>query len=452
MRTIRERVRPPDDGGSPHEVPVRSHRALILARLGILIVLCACGGDAAGPHPPPPPPPPPPPVTHRIGVRIAAGRGEFFDRTTNAVFVPRGANYIKLAPQTDWGGTPITYHSTFNVGFYDAPTVEAMLARMSQDGFNVVRVFLNGCCEVNSMGNPSGGLSAAYLANLANFLTRAKSHGIAVMLTTDGLPLFGGYQNVLYQSCCAMFDADNMHTLTRQGLTAHAMMWRDIITGLKTQGAPLEAIFAYELFNEQSFLVNYPPLSLTSGTVVTGNGQSYDMASATSRQAMLDENLTYWSTHVRDSIVALDPSALVTVGFFQPQGPNPTRVGDPRLTKPYPAMALSSIDFVDLHAYAGEELTMEQYAENFGEDAYPAKPVIMGEFGANTNSFGTATIAAQALAAWQASSCPHNFSGWLLWTWDIEAPAVGGFWTMTSGDSVVEKSLAPVNHADACSG
>ena len=456
MRTIRERVRPPVDGESRHELPVGSHRALHRAlpraTVGILIVLAACGGESAGPHAaPPPPPPPPPPVTHRIGVRIAGGRGELFDRTTSAVFIPRGANYIKLAPQVDWTGIHITYHSTFNVGLYDAAAAEAMLVRMSQDRFNVVRVFLNGCCEVNSMGNPSGGLSAAYLANLANFLARAKSHGIAVMLSTDGLPKFGGYEDVLYQSCCTMFDADNMNTLTRQGLTAHAKMWRDIITGLKAQGAPLDAIFAYELFNELSYLITYPPLSLTTGSVATGNGHFYDMASATSRQAMLDENLIFWTTHVRDSIVALDPGALVTVGFFQPQGPNPSRIGDPRLIQPYPAIAQSTIDFVDLHAYAGEELTMDQYAQNFGHEAYPAKPVIMGEFGANTSSFGSASIAAQALVAWEASSCPHNFSGWMLWTWDIEAPSVGGFWTMTSADSVVEKSLAPVNHADACS-
>ena len=398
----------------------------------------------------PPPPPPPPPVTHRIGVRNVGGRGEFFDRSTNAAFVPRGANYIKLAPQTDWGGTAIVYHSNFNVGLYDAVASEATLAQMSHDGFNVVRVFLNGCCEVNALGNPSGGLSDAYLANLSNFLIRAKTHGIAVMLTTDGLPNFGGYEEVLYQSCCANFDADNMNTLTRPGLTAHARMWRDIITGLKAHGAPLDAIFAYELLNEQSYLITYPPLSLTSGSVTTGNGHSYDMANATSRRAMLDENLIYWTTHVRDSIVALDPSALVAVGFFQPQGPNPSRIGDPRFTAPYPAIAQSSIDFVDLHAYAGEELTMDQYAENFGNEAYPEKPVIMGEFGANTSSFGTAAAGAQALVAWEATSCLHDFSGWMLWTWDIEAPSVGGYWTMTSADSVVEKSLAPVSHASAC--
>ncbi len=428
-----------------------SRYALRQAVVVALVALTACGGDAAGPHPTSPPPPPPPaPAPHRIGVRVAGGRGEFFDRTTNAVFSPRGANYIKLAPQTDWTGVPIIYHSTFNVGLYDAVAAEAMLAQMSRDGFNVVRVFLNGCCQVNALGNPSGGLSDAYLANVSNFLAKAKSHGIAVMLTVDGIPNFGGYEEVLYQSCCALFDADNMNTLTRPGLKAHAKMWRDIIGGLKAHGAPLDAIFAYELFNEQSFLVTYPPLSLTTGAVTTGNGQTYDMASPTSRRAMLDENLIYWTSHMRDSITALDPSALVAVGFFQPQGPNPSRIGDPRFTAPYPAIASSTIDFVDLHAYAGEELTMEQYAENFGEEAYPAKPVIMGEFGANTSSFGSAAAASQALAAWQASSCLHNFSGWMLWTWDVEAPSVGGFWTMTSADSVVEKSLAPVNHANAC--
>ena len=93
---------------------------------------------------------------------------------------------------------------------------------------------------------------------------------------------------------------------------------------------------------------------------------------------------------------------------------------------------------------------MEQYAENFGNEAYTAKPVIMGEFGANTSSFGTAASGAQGLVEWPASSCLHNFSGWLLWTWDVEAPSVGGFWTMTSGDSAVEKRLAPVNHGNAC--
>ena len=357
---------------------------------------------------------------------------------------------MRLAPQTGWTGNTFTYHSTFNVGSYDATAADAMLARMSHDGFNVVRVFLNGCCEVNTLGNPAGGLSAAYLANLSNFLTRAKSRGISVMLTTDGIPMFGGYEEVLYQSCCAMFDADNMNTLTRQGLTAHARMWRDIITGLKSQSAPLDAIFAYELLSELSYQSTYPPLSLTSGSVATGNGQSYDMSSAAARQAMMDDNMVYWTSHLRDTIVALDPSALVTVGFFEPQGPNPSRIGDVRLTRPYPAIAQSAVDFVDLHPYAGVTLTIDQYAQNFGEEAYPAKPVIMGEFGAPSGSFGSASAAAQALVAWQTGSCPHNFAGWVMWTWDTDEQPDGSFWAMTSADSAIEQRLSPAQRADPC--
>jgi hypothetical protein len=366
------------------------------------------------------------------------------------VFTPRGANYIPLAVQTGWTGLTLTYHSTFNVGAYDTVAAEKMLARMSLDHFNVVRVSLNGCCEIASLGNPAGGLSVSYLANLSDFLVRAKLHGISVMLTTDGVPMFGGYENIIYESCCTEFNADNMSYLTAQGLTAHAKLWHDLIVGLKAEGAPLDAIFAYELVNELSFDVDYPPLSLASGMVATADGHSYDMASPDSRQAMMDNNLVYWSNHVRDTIEALDPGALVTVGFFEPQGPNPSRIGDVRLIRPYPAIASSGVDFVDLHLYVGFALSMEQYSQNFNEDAYPAKPIIMGEFGAPMSTFGSANSAVQALVGWQTSSCSHSFSGWLLWTWDTPSQPDGGFWAMTSADSVIEKSLSPVQRADPC--
>lgn len=410
-----------------------------------VVALAGCAHDATGTKQPPPPE-----TAHLIGVRTTGGRGEFYDRTTNAVFTPRGANYIRLAPQVDWVGNHINYHSTFNVGLYDAAGAEAALARMQQDGFNVVRVFLNGCCSTGTIGDPSGGLTVAYLANLADFLTRAKAHNIGVMLTTDGLPNFGGYQSVLYQSCCAQFDDGNMNTLAAQGLTAHAMMWRDIITGLKAQNAPLDAVFAYELVNELSFDVGFPPLSLTSGTVTTGNGLTYDMSSAPAKQTMMDDNLAYWTTHVRDTIVALDPGALVTVGFFVPQSPIPTRSGDPRFIEAYPAIANSTADFVDLHLYPDGSLTIDQYAQNFGEDAYQAKPVLMGEFGRPVSLSANSAAAAQALVAWQSASCNHSFSGWLLWTWDIDGDPSYPFWTMTSTDSAVEKALAPSARPDAC--
>ena len=44
-------------------------------------------------------------------------------------------------------------------------------------------------------------------------------------------------------------------------------------------GAPTEVVLAYQINNEQFFLSDVPPLSLTEGMVETGNGLTYDMSS-----------------------------------------------------------------------------------------------------------------------------------------------------------------------------
>ena len=67
----------------------------------------------------------------------------------------------------------------------------------------------------------------------------------------------------------------------------------------------------------------------------------------------------------------------------------------------------------------------------------------MGEFGAPEFSFSTAAVAASALVAWQTNSCPHNFAGWVMWTWDTDAQPDGSFWAMTSADSIIEKVWLP---------
>jgi dsDNA-specific endonuclease/ATPase MutS2 len=41
---------------------------------------------------------------------------------------------------------------------------------------------------------------------------------------------------------------------------------------------------------------------------------------------------------------------LVSVGFFHPQAPNPSRIGDPRVVVSAPAIWQSQLDFIDLHA------------------------------------------------------------------------------------------------------
>ncbi len=384
----------------------------------------------------------PAPPQHRIGVRVVDGNGEFFDRNTGNKFVPRGSNYIRLgrtaSPCVEAG---TMYHSTFNVGVYDAARTERALAAMQQDGYNTVRVFLNQLCIVRS----NGSLSTEYIENVADFLRRAKAHGLAVIVAYDDPPV-PGYRETFRHD--PQIDWSNRSFLTLRGVEVEGRFWSDFIRSLADLQAPLDAILAYSLRNEMSYFDNVPPLSLKAGTVATGNGKSYDMAKAEDKQQMMDDNLVFWIDRARAQILEVDPTALVTVGFFVPQAPHPVRVGDPRVTRPYAAMTRSSADFIDLHPYPGQELTLAQYVDNFEMKGLTRKPILMGEFGIGKNAYATAAGAGQVLQDWQIESCQYGFDGWLLWTFDTtEDPA---FWTGMDQDGTIDRWLAPTNRPDPC--
>jgi hypothetical protein len=385
---------------------------------------------------------------HSIGVRSTPTIAEFFDKTTGNAFVPRGNNYIRLAALTDPKGNPFLGHSTFVAGLYDANRVESALATMQTNGYNVARVFLEGCCQ-STIGDPAGGLSSAYIANVLDFLQRARTHGIFVLITTSWLPAFGGYG----PNCpeYPQFDDVNLFKLCPEAVPDSVKFFRDFVRALIQKGAPLDAVFAYELDNEYYYNSLAAPLTWTSGTITTANGKTYDMGSTVSRQQMMDDGLIYFTDQMRAAILALDPTALVTVGFFVPQGPNPTRIGDNRVIEVYPAMANSTADFVDLHPYPlPNDLTLPQYVQNFGFVGFQQqKPVLMGEFGGFVYAYATASAAATGLTNWQVQSCTYNFKGWLLWTWDTdEQPQL---WNALSSGGPINASLAPASRPNPCS-
>jgi hypothetical protein len=388
---------------------------------------------------------------HRIGVRPGAdGFAEFFDRSSGEAFTPRGNNYIRLGYETDPQGSTVYYHSTFDLGLYDAGRSEAALASMAGYGYDAVRVWLNGCCT-SSIGNPAGGLSSAYVANLIDFLRRARSHGVYTILTTDWPPSLGGYTD--RYAGCSGFASYNLVSLCAGGVAANVAFFRDVARALVDQGAPLDAILAYELRNEYYYESDQPPLSWTSGLVTTADGLTYDMGSPTSRQAMMDNGLVHFTDRVRAAILEVDPTALVTVGFFWPQDPNPSRIGDPRVIEVYPAIARSTADFVDIHGYAiPGEITVSQLMENYKLAGYQeSKPVLMGEFGAFKFSYPAIADAAAVLEDWQAQTCASEVKGWLLWTWDTEEPEqVPPLWSAMSGDGTINRSLAPTLRPDPC--
>lgn len=384
---------------------------------------------------------------HSVGVRPTAAIAEFFDKSSGNAFVPRGNNYVRLSTLQDPKGNSVLAHSTFAVGLYDANRAESALATMQANGYNVARVFLEGCCQ-NTIGDPAGGLSSPYLDNVIDFLGRARAHGIFVMFTFSWLPAFGGYGPNCPQY--PQFNDVNLFKLCPGAVPDSVKFWQDFVQALINKKAAMDAVFAYELDNEYYYNSSATPLSWTSGTISTANGQTYDMGSASSRQKMMDDGLVYFTDQIRAAILALDPTALVTVGFFVPQGPNPTRAGDNRVIEVYPAMASSTVDFVDLHPYpVVQGLTIDQFVQNFGFAGYQEqKPILMGEFGAFQSAYPTVTDAAAGLRDWQIQSCAYNFKGWLLWTWDTdEQPEL---WNAMSQSGVINQALSPTTRPNPC--
>ena len=386
---------------------------------------------------------------HRFGVRTTSSLAQFYDRASGNAFTPRGNNYVRLAMLTDPDGSPDYTHSTFSVGLYDSARAEAALSMMQTSGYNVVRVFLWGCCD-GTIGDPAGGLSSAYIQNVVDFLQRARTHAIGVIFTSQWLPVYGGYTDSL-GDCQPQFDDINLTNLSSCGVNATRKFFHDYVQALVNAGAPLDAIFAYDLWNEYYYNAIAAPLNTTSGTVTTANGKTYDMSSAASQQQMMDDGLAYFADQNRSAILAIDPTALVTMSFFTPQGPNPTRIGDFRIIEVYPAVANSTLDYVDLHAYPiASSLTMDQFAENFGFVGYQQKmPILMGEFGAFTADYASVMDAATGLQGWQTQSCAYNFQGWLLWTWDTDEQTE--LWNALSQTGAINQSLSPAERPNPCS-
>ncbi len=385
----------------------------------------------------------PPAPRHRIVVRVESGVGRLVDRASGKRFRPRGANYIRVSAKLL--AAQGVDHSTFLVAAYDARRAERALAQMQASGYNSVRVFVVGECRVGCSGDPStGGLSSRYVRNLVDFLRRAKRHGLLVILTSTFPP--ARYMAMIGTN--PLVDNVNRIFLTDGGIVAFSSYWRDLVLELRRQRAPLDDVLAYDIFNEPALVADYPPFTLDSGRLRAPNGTTYDLSDPAAKQRLVGDALVLFVNRVRAAIRRVDPTALVDTSFFEPQAPNPSRVGDPRIVDTKAVIERSALDFVDLHAYPGFALTLPRYMQNFGVSGVTRKPLIIGEMGGFKNAYDTAERAAEALAAWQAASCPYGVQGWLVWTWDTdEQPEL---WTARSGGTAIANALSPLKRPDPC--
>ncbi|MFO7625168.1 MAG: hypothetical protein R6V73_12520 [Anaerolineales bacterium] len=111
-------------------------------------------------------------------------------------------------------------------------------------------------------------------------------------------------------------------------------------------------------------------------------------------------------------------------------------------------MYASTADFVDLHAYLGWGLSLDQYMTRFGITEPAEKPIILGEYGATRRAFPDIAVASRALREWQAAACDYGFDGWLFWTWDVDGQ--DDLWHGLSENGEIAAALSPAERPDPC--
>lgn len=378
----------------------------------------------------------------RIKARSASPAGEFYTASTNARFVPHGYNYIKLADIA----TCTQQHATFNVNLYNASAAESFLAQMQYDGYNVVRVFINpgddyygANCQQSTgkygIAGPknSTSLYAPYIANFADFVSRAKARGIYVIPVLSFVPQNAKYIGIANANTLPNIEDLNAYFMSPGLVQAKATYARDFAQALSAYsgGELLSAIFAWELENEVFVLWQKKPFSLTSGLVQTADTLSYDMAIPAQRQQAVDANVVNWANQSAAAIRQVDPQAMVAASVFTFAAVGRTGAdgvqpgGNPDLPY-YPARPISlrlysTLDYTDIHTYPlGSTYTLsgDLNTSEFAAMNKTTRPFLMGEFGAFKSQYPSIVPAANAMRAHRDSAYAMGFAGSLFWTWD----------------------------------
>jgi hypothetical protein len=440
---------------------------------GCLLVLAACNYRPASPTPGPAPSVPASPTSavapttapssvptdsawtpppHRIQIRTSAdGRAEFYDVDSGMPFTMRGANEIDLVKVGVYFQDRL-----FSTSVWDSEAFRADMRASASRGYNTARIFFDSCNSgPTCIANPNGpGLVGAYLDNMVEGMRIAKEEGIYLQLTSNDIPDHGGYGDMANREASdTMAGYRNAHMLTASGHEAAHRYWTDLMAGLAERHAPFDAVLGWELLNEQWLFSLQPPLSLSSGMVeATAVGRSYDMADAAQKRQMVADSVLAYIQDLRQVILNQDPTALVTMGFFAPQFPNPTSIGDHWYVDTASLIQRGAeLDYYDFHAYPGSDIPLAQIAENFGMQGYAHKPIVMGEVGAFRSQYDTVDAAARATTRWIADSCDLGFDGWLYWTFRAAPLAVGdATWGLTDEGNTLLDLMAPDQWTDPC--
>lgn len=392
--------------------------------------------------------------SNRIGVRSGPAQyGEFYDIVTGDSFIPQGNNYLHLDGING-------YHAMFDPGSYNSSRVELTLNRMAYDGYNIIRVFL----DYRKIGGTliSPGVDPAYMANLVDFLHRARTHNIYVIISTEWIP--ANYYSIVHSyPLTPNCEGGGVNTIfmSRGHIEAYKVYLTDVVVAIKNADVSLlNTVFAYELWNEGRFEANVVPFSLTSGYVTPAEGGTYNMADSADRQLMADNSAIFWANQMSAAIKAVDSNVLTTISLFTPKGvgrdgydgvkPADPLHPDNRAPMRPRALEKSAIDYIDIHQYPlGSDYNIAQDLDSaeiglLGRE----KPRLMGEFGAIKNIYPDLIKAAYMLRSHQVNACSFGFLGSLLWNWDTTEQTA--YWTALDGGGMINNLLSPIGNPNQC--
>lgn len=361
-------------------------------------------------------------------------RNRFVLKATGQVFVPRGFNLVRL--DLEGGGG----HATFSPFVYSREKTGETLKHMSANGFNVVRVFINGFWGKRGTlleRADAEGLSAAYLDRLVDFLLQAREIGMLVIPCFEWFPHAGtGPYGKFLGIEVERVEGFPMNNYLNPGhIAAKRAYLQDVIRGLRQRDpTALQSVFCWDVMNEVNFELGRPPFSQGEGSVTPANGVTYDLA--TQKERLADEMAVYWIDRMAEAIRAEIPDALINANIFTYHAVGRRGPGDFHQDKAdwknrYPfrptALLRSEADVIDIHFYSDSEEDWKKDLASIEHEKLlaclkeqPGKALLVGEFGAFKRRFGTVPEAARWMSTLAKKFPEAGFQGWIYWTYDTE--------------------------------
>ena len=388
------------------------------------------------------------------------------------IFVPRGANYIRLNASQGGSGpydpTKPVYHSTFSPIYFNATEARNLLFQLQGKGYNIVRVFIDVGAPNRDDGVVKGNyLSPKYMENVAVFVKIAASLQIYTVPTLFMFPIFTArYGCNATATESKSFQFPNNIVFIKGCVKAKEDYVRDFVQDLKHRlGGDLSSLAFVSIQNELNINLGVNPFAHGFSHIVeAADGALYNMSRADERLAMFENCTRYWASGVRAAIKAVSPQTLVGVGMFTYSAvgrafssskalpPCTPSDGDCRVP-PRPSVLERYVDILDVHVYqvpGWGGLKADLDSSDWESLALNAAAIVMGEFGAwrkNPSMFLNATTAAKAMVHQQVQSCKFSFQGWLFWTADTwEQPRL---WNFKSAPKI-ELELAPTFRPNPC--